>query len=189
MNAYDLPTSLTVGGVEHPIRTGWRVVMDIFAMYNEPDFDNEMKAFGLVKMIYPRWREIPPEAIPEAIEKACEFLDCGQKPDDRHRPRLVDGEDDAAIIVPAVNGVAGMDVRENPNIHWWTFFGWYMDIKDSLFSTVLHIRKKKKSGKKLEKWEQDFFHENRNIINIKKRYTAEELKELEYIEKWLYGGK
>lgn len=187
MNAYDLPTSLTIGGVEHPIRTGWRVVMDIFAMYNDPDFDNEMKTVGLVKMIYPQWREIPPEAIPEAIEKACEFLDCGQKPDNRNRPRLVDWEDDAAIIVPAVNSVAGLDVRSNPNIHWWTFFGWYMGIKDSLFSTVLHIRKKKKSGKSLEKWEKEFLHENRNFVEMRKRYTAEELEELEYIKKWLGG--
>lgn len=187
MNAYDLPTSLTIGGVAQPIRTGWRVVMDIFAMYNDPDFDSEMKAAGLVKMIYPRWREIPPEAIPEAIEKACEFLDCGHKPDDHNRPRLVDWEDDAAIIIPAVNSVAGLDTRADPNIHWWTFFGWYMSIKDSLFSTVLHIRKKQKSGKKLDKWEQEFVRENYNIIEIRRRYNAEELEEIEYMKKWLGG--
>lgn len=187
MNAYDLPTSLMIGGVEHPIRTGWRVVMDIFAMYNDPDFDREMKAVGLVKMIYPRWREIPSEAVPEAIEKACEFLDCGQKPDSQNRPRLVDWEDDAAIIVPAVNGIAGLDVRLHPDIHWWTFFGWYMGIRESLFSTVLHIRKKKKSGKKLDKWEEEFIRENRNLINLRKRYTAEELKDQEYFNKYLGG--
>ena len=185
MTAYDLPTSLVVGGVEHPIRTGWRVVMDIFAMYNDPDFDNEMKTVGLVKMIYPQWREIPPEAIPEAIEKACDFLDCGQKPDSRHRPRLVDWEDDAAIIIPAVNGVAGQDVRSDPDIHWWTFFGWYMSIKDSLFSTVLHIRKKQNSGKKLERWENEFLRENQKLVHMKTRLAKEEL---EYLKR-MGGGQ
>lgn len=185
MTAYDLPTSLLVGGVEYPIRSGWRVVMDIFAMYNDPDFDSEMKTVGLIKIIYPNWKEIPIDDIPEAIRKACEFLDCGHKPDDQHRPRLIDWEDDAAIIIPAVNSVAGQDVRGNPNIHWWTFFGWYMSIKDSLFSTVINIRKKKASGKILEKWEEDFIKDNRNIVNLRKRYTAEELAVLEEFEKWL----
>lgn len=187
MNAYDLPTSLTIGGVEHPIRTGWRVVMDIFAMFNDPDFDNEMKTVGLIKMIYPMWQEIPPEAIPEAIQKAYEFLDCGQKPDDRIRPRLMDWEDDAPIIVPAVNGVAGMDVRENPGIHWWTFFGWYMSVENSLFSTVLHIRKKQASGKKMEQWEKEFLRDNEKIISMRKRQTEEERTAMDDIRNWLSG--
>lgn len=185
MSAYDLPTSLMIGDVEHPIRTGWRVVMDIFAMYNDPDFDNDMKTVGLIKILFPGWKDIPPEDIPEAIEKACAFLDCGQKPDSRYRPRLVDWEDDAPLIIPAINQVADMEVRDNPNIHWWTFFGWYMSIEKSLFSSVLHIRKKQSSGKPMDKWEKDFLKDNKELVSMKKRNTAEDKAAQEYFNKWL----
>ena len=37
MNAYDLPSSLTVGGRVYAIRTGWRTVIDIFSAMG---FDN-----------------------------------------------------------------------------------------------------------------------------------------------------
>lgn len=187
MNPYDLPTSLTIGGVDHPIRTGWRVVMDIFAMFNDPDFDKEMKTVGMVKILYPNWRNIPPEHLAEAIEKACEFLDCGQKPDDQIRPRLMDWEDDAMLIIPAINQVADLEVRNNPDIHWWTFFGWYMSVENSLFSTVLHIRKKQKMGKPLEKWEKEFFRENEKITQMKKRHTEEETTAMEDIRNWING--
>lgn len=176
MNAYDMPTSLMVGGVEQPIRSGWRVAIDIFTMYADPDFDSEMKSVGLLKMIYPNWRDIPPEAIPEAIEKACEFLDGGKRTSKRKGPRLVDWETDAPLIVPAVNSVAGMDIRRDPEIHWWTVLGWYMSIENSLFSSVLRIRKKRAEGKPLDKQEKDWYRHNQELVDLKSRYTRDELE-------------
>lgn len=187
MTAYDLPTSLNVGGVERPIRTGWRVVMDIFAMFNDPDFDNEMKTVGLIKMLYPQWREIPTEDMAEAVEKACEFLDCGQKPDDKRHHKIMDWEQDAPLIIPAINGVAGQEVRNSPDIHWWTFFGWYMSMEKSLFSSVLLIRQKKAEGKKLSKQEEEWYKKNRNLVNMKKRLPKKDKEMLDYFNKWLYG--
>lgn len=174
MNAYDMPTSLVIGGVERPIRFGWRVAIDIFTMFNDPEFDNEMRTVGLVKLLYPKWQEIPEKDIPEAIEKACEFLDCGNKPSKQRRPRLVDWEKDAALIVPAINSVAGIDIRRDPGIHWWTVFGWYMSVENSLLSSVLRIRKKRAEGKPLDKQEKEWYRANAHLVNLPARLSQAE---------------
>ena len=100
----------------------------------------------------------------------------------------MDWEQDAAIIIPAVNSVAGREIRLDPGIHWWTFFGWYMSIGDGLFASVLRIRSKKAKGKKLEKWEEEFYRENRHLIDLKQVETDEVRQEKENILKWLNGG-
>lgn len=186
MNSYDLPTSLTVGGVGYPIRYGWRAVMDIFAAFNDPELDNGEKTEVMLRILYPDWWEIPAEHLREAAEKAAHFLDCGQKREQDHKPRLVDWEQDANILIPAVNHAnGGRDVRLTPDLHWWTFFGLYMSIEGGVFSTVLHIRQKRAKGKKLEKWEEEFCRDNRNLVEIRKPVTAEDLEAKAYFEKWL----
>lgn len=62
--------------------------------------------------------------------------------------------------------------------------GAYMEISEGLFHEILLIRQKRMSGKKLEKWEQEFYRKNKKLIDIqqqKTRRSAEEeaaLKEL-----------
>lgn len=185
MNAYDLPSSLTVGGRVYAIRTGWRAVMDIFAAMNDPDLEDMGKQIAMLTILYPEHDSIPAEDIPEAIARACEFIDCGQRPDSEHRPRLIDWEQDAALIMPAVNAVAGKDVRCDPNLHWWTFFGMFMNVEGGLFGNVLHIRQKKAKGKKLEKQEEEFYRENRKIIDLGKKETSEIRAEKDNILKYL----
>ena len=83
-------------------------------------------------------------------------------------------EQDAGLIIPAVNKVIGKEVRAIQYMHWWTFAGAYMEIGESLFSQVLSIRQKKQKHQKLEKWEQEFYQKNRSMIDLKKRYSKEE---------------
>ena len=83
-------------------------------------------------------------------------------------------EQDAGLIIPAVNKVIGKEVRAISYMHWWTFAGAYMEIGESLFSQVLSIRQKKQKHQKLEKWEQEFYQKNRSMIDLKKRYSEEE---------------
>lgn len=72
------------------------------------------------------------------------------------------------MLFPAVNKVAGVEVRSLPYLHWWTFLGYFQAIDhDDLFSHVLSIRQKRAKGKKLEKWEQEFYKNNRNLCSLK----------------------
>lgn len=186
MTAYDMPTSLNIGGVDMPIRYGWRAVLDILIAQNDPELNTEQKLFVMLQILYPRWRDIPKEHIEEAAVKACEFIDCGQKKSGVPKPRTMDWEQDAAILIPAINERAGKEVRADPNMHWWTFFGYYMSIGESLFSSILRIRSKRAQGKKLEKWEQEFAKENKHLIEMKAAAEQEEIRqEKQDILKWL----
>ena len=60
-----------------------------------------------------------------------------------------------------------MEVRTVPYMHWWTFLGYYMAIdREDLYGTVLTIRHKKATGKKLEKYEKEFLTANRELCSL-----------------------
>lgn len=186
MSAYDLPTSLTVGGVGYKIRYNWRCVLDILLACQDPDLDESAKTFVMLHNLYPDWKTIPREHIAEACQKACEFIDCGQHSDpDAPKPKLIDWQQDAAIIMPEINKIAGREVRFDPDIHWWTFFGWFLGIGEGLFASVLSIRQKKAKHKKLEKYEEEFYKANRSIIDMKMLENEEIRAEKDNILKYL----
>lgn len=185
MIAYDLPTSLTIGGVGYPIRYGWRSVLDVLAACADPELDDDSRAYCVLKIFYPTLEEIPEERLQEAVTKACDFIDCGQKDDGKTKPKMIDWEQDAALIIPEINKVAGREVRLDPDIHWWTFFGWFMGIGDGLLASVLHVRSKKAKGKKLEKWEKEFYDANKAIVDFETRDTEEIRAEKDNILKYL----
>ena len=169
MNVWSLPTSLTVGGVGFSIRTDFRVILDLLANLNDPQFEDDEKALIMLKTIYIDSDKIPQENLEEAIEKAVEFIDAGISNDKKNKPSTMDWEQDAPIIIPAVNRVLGREIRAVESLHWWTFIGAYMEIGQSLFSSVVQIREKKAKGKKLEKDEQEFYRDNKDLIDLHRK--------------------
>lgn len=174
-SAWEFPTSLNVSGVDYEIRTDYRVVLDLFTALSDPeltDADERMTAYMQSKVImeimFPDCDSIPMEHWQEALDKVSEFIDMGIS-DDRKKPKTMDWEQDAPILIPAINKVLNCEIRAQEYMHWWTFLGAYMEIGESLFSNVIHIRQKKAKGKKLEKWEQDFYKENQSLIDFKQK--------------------
>lgn len=159
--------------------------MDIFSAFDDPELDESARMEVMLRILYPEFEKIPPEFLQEAIDQARWFLDCGMTAAEGRRPKTMDWEQDAALIIPEINKVAGGDVRWKPNEHWWTFFGWYMSIESGLFATVLHIRQKKLTGKKLEKHEDEFYRENKQLIDLRISESEEIRAEKENILKWL----
>lgn len=185
MSAYDLPKTLNIGGEDYPIRSDFRAVLDVLMACSDPDLDDDTKMWVMLTILYPDLETMPKDQLNEMVEKAGAFINCGQSDDGKPKPRLVDWEQDASIIIPAVNSVAHTEVRAMPYLHWWSFWGYFMEIGESLFSSVLSIRQKKAKHKKLEKWEQEYYKENRAIIDMKKAETAEERAAKDNILKWL----
>lgn len=134
--------------------------------------------------MYPDWQTIPGSAFRVACQKAVEFIDY-TIPNSRPKPRTMDWKQDAAIIIPAINKVAGKEVRAAEYLHWWTFMGYFMEIEDGMFSQVLSIRQKKSRGKKLEKWEKEFERNNAELVKLKKVVSVEQQREKDSIMKWL----
>lgn len=62
----------------------------------------------------------------------------------------------------------------------------YMEIGgECAFAQIVNIRSKLSKGKKLEKYEREWLRQNREIINLPQKYTAEDE---EILKKWTGGG-
>jgi hypothetical protein len=130
--------------------------------------------------------EMPQEHLEAAMLQMKWFIDCGKEEEKgKISPRLIDWEQDEAILFPAINKIAGCETRSLEYLHWWTFMGYFMEIESGTFSTVLGIRQRKARSKKLEKWEQEFYRNNKQMCDIRKRYSAEEQAEIDYWNKLL----
>ena len=111
--------------------------------------------------------------------------DMGVEKTDKPSPRVMDWEQDATLIIPAVNRVVGREIRADKYMHWWTFLSAYMEIGECTFTHILSIRQKRATGKKLEKWEQDYIRDNKDVVLLKDKLTAQEKREREEDEKAL----
>lgn len=196
MYAWELPTSLEVGGKEYAIRTDYRVILDILAAMNDPEIfepgmtEDEKKieqTMTMLQILYIDFDSIPPKYYQEAAEKAVDFIDCGINGDDKPKPRTMDWEQDAPIIAPEVSKVAGRDIRVGET-HWWEFFGYYLGIGEGVFNTIVSIREKRRKGKKLEKWEKEFYQNNKSLIDLKSKKIERSEEEKEELRR-LFGLK
>ena len=98
---------------------------------------------------------------------------------DVKKPTLMDWEQDAPLIIPAINKVLGREIRADKYMHWWTFLSAYMEIGECSFTHIINIRDKKAKGKKLEKWELEYIQEHKEIVLLKEKLTEKEQLERE----------
>lgn len=185
-----LPKHLKVNGIDRAIRSDFRVALLIFQAYNDPELSDQEKTMAMMGCLYEDIWSIPIADHQEAHKQALWFLDGGKKDSDskyQNSKKVIDWEQDEYMIFSAINKVASKETREVEYMHWWTFLGYFNEIGEGLLSAVINIRQKKNKGKKLEKYEQEFYRENKSLIDIKTRLTAEEQAEKEYFEKILNG--
>lgn len=174
-SAWEFPASLNIGGADYEIRTDYRAVLDLLAALNDneltdsdPNIEAYIKSRVILEIMFPQCDDIPAEHIQEALDKVVEFIDMGITEDSK-KPKTMDWEQDAPFLIPAINKVLNCEIRAEKYIHWWTFLGAYMGIGESLFSSIVSIRQKKVKGKKLDKWEMEFYKENKSLIDFKQK--------------------
>ena len=179
----ELPEHLEIDGKQYKINADFRVILNIFQAFDDPELTEREKCFVCVKNLYCDFENIPENDLQTAINQAYWFVGGGNMPEknDVQKAKIIDWEQDESLYFPAINKVAGFETRSVKFLHWWTFLGYFNEIGEGLFSQVLHIRNKKSRGKKLEKWENEFLCNNRNLVKIRKKYTKEELEEHERI--------
>ena len=176
-----LPRALYIGGREIPIDADFRNILRIFQAFNDPELTDREKAYICMKRLYSA--EIGRQDHREAIERAYWFCGGGDiRKEEPSRVRLLDWEQDAGILFPAINKTLGFEVREREFLHWWTFLGAFGEIGEGTFSTVLHIRRKKADGKPLDKWERELVKKHRNLIIL---HSKEERKAISETEAFL----
>lgn len=181
---FDLPKALTVAGREWAIRADFRDVLNILDAFDDPELTEVEKAYVCLHNLYVDFAGLPPGDYAEAYRAAVAFIDHGLGGQEGG-PRTVDWEQDAPLLFPAVNRAAGYEVRDAAFLHWWTFLGLFMEIRESVYATVLALRQKRARGEKLEPWERDFWRRNAGICRLRPRLSAAEAEEKARLERLL----
>ena len=182
---YDLPTSVEIGGASYEIRSDYRAVLDILTALSDPELSDSDRAESILDIFYfsPTYLDMRQEDYDEAIRKFIWFVNCGSDEENgKKSPKLMYWEQYFPYIVAPVNRVLGLDVRSVPydfenntgGLHWWTFMSAYQEIGDCLFAQIVGIRRKLARGKKLDKSEQEFYRNNRQLVDFKRKYTEME---------------
>lgn len=185
MPGYELPESVTVGGTERAIRSDYRAALDVIGVLNDPDLSDEERGGLALEIFYPEYWQMHPRDMREAGERLMWFLRGGT--DEKvagRRPRLMDWGQDFQLVVAPVNRVLGREIRAAGHLHWWTFLSAYYEIGDCMFAQVVAIRKKLREGGKLDKQERKFYRDNRAIVELRTRESAEEA---ELFDQWIGG--
>lgn len=173
-----LPNVLSVNDVEYKIRSDYNIALLIFEAYNDPELSEREKVEVCLTCLY---EEKPPDKA-EALKQAIWFLDGGDMPKSKPLPyKLMDWKQDEQILFSAVNKVAGYETRKAIDLHWWTFLGFFNEISEGLWSQVMNIRSKKAKGKKLEKYEKEFYQTHKSLVDLREPLTLEDEEEQAYI--------
>ena len=183
MTGWDLPEVAVVGGKKYEINADYRDILDIIARLDDQEEDEQTRVYVALALFYEDFGEMPERDYQEALRWMFGFISCGESAGPKHK--TIDWNQDRGMIVADINKVAGCEVRALPFCHWWTFLAWFNGIGDGQLSTVVSIREKRRKGKKLSDWEREFYQENKDKVDFKRKYSAEELEEQERIKKLL----
>ena len=172
----NLPRCLEVNGRSYRIRTNYRDILKILVAFSDPELEDSEKIYVCLLILYEDFETMPRDDLEAAFTAAIRFIDCGAEPGKKkkHSPRTMDWEQDESLIFPAINKVAGREVRSMKYVHWWTFMGWFREIGEGVYSSILSLRQKKASGKKFEKWEMEYWSANKDICELRPKYTEAE---------------
>jgi len=194
---YSLPTLLSVNNHEYPIREkgDFRMVLDCFEVLEDETLTKEERVYAALIIFLEDVNSLEDlfklDDLPSLYKGMVRFFNCGQ--DDtsgmRSNFKLIDWEQDAPMVCSAVNNVAGTEIRALEYLHWWTFMGYYMAIGRSALSTVVGIRYKMATHKKLEKYEKQFKSENPQYFNFDVRSVEERELDRQIRELWEANSK
>lgn len=191
MDILFLPSSLCLRGREYAINADFRPCISIMQIFERADLTDEEKIMCMVGILYKE--EIPPELLEEAATQATWFLNGGEEESaggGRNYGRLFSWEQDLRFIIAAVDRVCGGSVRAKEFMHWWDFMSAFMEVGECVFSTLVHQRKVKKTGKQT-KADKDWWAENKEIaeLRIEKQLTPSEKAAAAEFYRLLNGGE
>lgn len=177
-----LPETLTVGGLEYPIRTDYRNVLQVFEAFQDPELTQEEKWIVAIYLMFEDFScsdDVLQAAqdgfsLEDAIKQISWFISAGQPEKQVLEKPTYNWKQDEQIIFSAVNKVAGRETRELEYLHWWTFLGYFNEVGEGTFSFIVGIRHKLNKGKKLEKNEKEFLSQNKELVKLEKPKTKEE---------------
>ena len=188
---YSLPKTITTStGQEFAITNNgdYRVVLRCFEALNDSELSEDERVLASLLIFYNEFTDfdslqtLDVDTVESLAKEMFNFFNCNQPEGIGHNTnrKLIDWQQDEHIIVAAINNVANTEIRSLDYLHWFTFMGYYLSVGESVLSTVVSIRDKIISGKKLEDYERKFKQNNPQYFNWNSK-TADELAMDEYV--------
>ncbi|MDL2327473.1 Gp15 family bacteriophage protein [Ruminococcaceae bacterium OttesenSCG-928-A11] len=181
---WSLPTETEFGGQVYPFNSDFRDILEIIGVI-QTETDTQMAALSALALFYEDIFAIPTEHWQAALEYLYGFIACFEEDDGRPQPKNFDWEQDYTMIAADVNKVARCEVRALPHLHWFTFIGYFTSIGDGQLVNIVSIRQKLRKRQKLDKWEQEFYRNNKARVDLKVKYTPEEQEEIDRLNERL----
>ena len=185
--SWNLPISVEIDGTEYPIRNkcDYRVVLDVIKALNDEDLDMQYRIICALFIFYGNDELNTKEKVLKAfrtkentqiaIDEMTKIISLGEEKEQDDKPPIMDWEHDFNHIAPPINRVLGYSVRdENNYTHFYDFIGAYQEIGECLWANIVSVRSKRMKGKPLDKWEREFYNENRKLIDLPNKLTDEE---------------
>lgn len=173
---WSLPISVDIDGKEYAIRNkcDYRVVLDVIVALNDTELEMENRIRCALFIFYEDLTGCTD--FETAVKEMMKIINLGEEETEQdNKPKIMDWQHDFQLIAPPVSRVLGYSVRdEKKYTHWYDFIGAYMEIGECQFSSVISIRTKRMKGQKLEKSEQEFYRENKKMIDLPQKLTKEE---------------
>ena len=169
-----LPDTLEIGGIEYEINSDFRVCIATLMMLEDDDLSDDEKIVIMMVRLFGEESIAKITEFGEACRKTIWFLNCGRDSEPREdgfaipSSLIMDWEQDERLIFAGIAKTVGRDIRADEYCHFWSFMAYFMGMGECAFTTVKSIRYKIARHQKLEKWEQVFYRENREIIDIRK---------------------
>lgn len=185
--SWNLPISVEIDGTEYAIRNkcDYRVVLDVIKALNDEDLEMQYRIHCALFIFYGNDVLDTKEKVLKAfrtkentqtaIDEMTKIISLGEEKEQDDKPPIMDWEHDFNHIVPPINRVLGYSVRdENNYTHFYDFIGAYQEIGECSWANIVSVRSKRMKGKPLDKWEREFYNENRKLIDLPHKFTDEE---------------
>ena len=185
--SWNLPISVEIDGTEYPIRNkcDYRVVLDVIKALNDEDLDMQYRIHCALFIFYGNDELDTKEKVLKAfrtkentqiaIDEMTKIISLGEEKEQDDKPPIMDWEHDFNHIAPPISRVLGYSVRDAKNYtHYYDFIGAYQEIGECSWESIVSIRSKRIKGKPLDKWEREFYNENRKLIDLPHKLTDEE---------------
>lgn len=185
MANWTLPTTADIKGQTYDIYTDYRDILDIINYLNDQEETQETRILISLALFFKDFEQMPVAHYNEAVEYLFSFIDCNEPSNDKPRPKTIDWQQDYNMISAEINRAVGYEVRAIEYMHWFTYIGYFNNIGEGQLSTTVSIREKKRNGKKLDKWELEYYRDNKEKIDLATNYTQQEQAEIDRLNKLL----
>lgn len=184
------PTAVIIDNAEYPINWGFQTGMKLDALLKSGK-SNEEKLAGMLQLYYP----IIPANVPEAINKAVWFYNCGEDPEKNEeskqrywqRPKglAYAFAQDASLVYAGFLMQYDMDLSADKSLHWWKFMALFESLgEDTKMSKVMYYRLARTTG--MSKDRRAFINEMKKLYKIKDPFSGGKRMSLEdRNRKWL----